>query len=496
MNIATLLSIVSETLPENVAVQDGVSSLTYAELDRLSNQLARKFQAQGIEAIAMLDTNSVAFPALFFAAAKAGVPFVPLNYRLTDAQLHTQAKLLGNAVLVTDMTGTNRMSSLPNLQISQRQALLAEAAGLEADPLDDPGVDTACWLFTSGTTGEPKTAVLKHENLSSYILGTVEAMGAEPGSTVLVSVPPYHIAGLAGVLSNVFSARKIAYLDQFTPQQWVEAAAELEITQAMVVPTMLQRILPILEESAKPLPKLRHLSYGGGRMPIALIEKALELLPEVGFTNAYGLTETSSTIALLGPEDHRVALASEDPAVRARLGSVGKPLPGLELQIRDDSGKALAAGERGEIWVKGPQIAGEYRGKGAILQDGWFCTRDEGWFDAEGFLFLLGRVDDVIVRGGENISPGEIEDVIRTSDTIADVAVVAADDSEWGEVPVAFVVPVAGATVDSEGIKALVRAKLRSSRVPSRVVEIAELPYNETGKLQRNVVRSLVNQSA
>ena len=231
-------------------------------------------------------------------------------------------------------------------------------------------------------------------------------------------------------------------------------------------------------------------------MPVDLIEEALRLLPEVGFTNAYGLTETSSTIALLGPEDHREALASQDPAVRARLGSVGKPLPNLELQIRGESGAVLGPGERGEIWVKGPQIAGEYRGRGATLVDGWFCTRDEGWLDADGYLFLLGRVDDVIVRGGENISPGEIEDVIRTDQAVADVAVVAGPDPEWGEVPVAFVVPHSGADVDEARIKSLVRARLRSSRVPSRVVTVEELPYNETGKLMRNSVRAMVSVHA
>lgn len=492
MNISTLLSIVAETLPENVAVQDEDSKLSYAELDRLSTQLAHGFRAENYEAVAMLDTNSVAFPAMFFAAAKSGIPFVPLNYRLTDAQLNTQGRLLGRALLVTDETGAARMGHLENLNVTLRSDILARADSAPTEALAESDAPTACWLFTSGTTGEPKTAVLRHENLSSYILGTVEPMSADPDAAVLVSVPPYHIAGLMGVLSNVFSGRRIAYLESFTPQAWVDMAANLGITQAMVVPTMLQRILPLLQESGQSLPALRNLSYGGGRMPVALIEQALELLPEVGFTNAYGLTETSSTIALLGPDDHRTALASSDPAVRARLGSVGKPLPSLELEIRDDSGTVLGAGERGEIWVRGPQIAGEYRGKGAILKGGWFCTRDEGWFDEEGFLFLLGRVDDVIVRGGENISPGEIEDVIHGAPNVADVAVVAQADSEWGEVPVAFVVPQPGTHIDEDAIKALVRVNLRSSRVPARIIVIAELPYNETGKLLRNSVRAML----
>ena len=142
-------------------------------------------------------------------------------------------------------------------------------------------------------------------------------------------------------------------------------------------------------------------------MPLELVERALELFPDTNFTNAYGLTETSSTIALLGPEDHRLAHTSNDPAVRARLGSVGQPLPTVEIEIRDEEGRPLPAGERGEIYVRGEQVSGEYRGRSALDADGWFPTRDAGWLDDEGYLFLAGRADDVIVRGGENISPGK-----------------------------------------------------------------------------------------
>lgn len=499
MNISTLLSIVAESLPGRIAVQDEHTRLTYAELDRLSTQLANLFRTVGHETIAMLGTNSVAFPALFFAAAKAGLPFVPLNYRLTDAQLERQGQLLGRSLLVTDPSGIDRLGHLENLTAVLRSVLLEEAKSASSEPLataEETGV-AACWLFTSGTTGEPKTAVLKHENLSSYILSTIDPMSSDEGDAVLASVPPYHIAGLAGILSNVFASRRVVYLESFTPEVWVDAAIRESVTQAMVVPTMLQRILPVLRETGRSLPSLRTLSYGGGRMPVELIHEALNLLPEVGFTNAYGLTETSSSIALLGPEDHRVALASDDPLVRARLGSVGKPLPGVELQIRNDLGEVVPARTRGEIWVRGPQVAGEYRGKGPILVDGWFCTRDEGWLDEDGYLFLLGRVDDVIVRGGENISPGEIEDVIRTHPAVADVAVVAKPDEEWGEVPVAFIVSHAGMpnTTQTE-IQELVRAQLRSSRVPAQVLCVDELPYNETGKLLRNPLRERLKETA
>jgi acyl-CoA synthetase (AMP-forming)/AMP-acid ligase II len=280
------------------------------------------------------------------------------------------------------------------------------------------------------------------------------------------------------VLSSIYAGRRIVYLSQFTPEAWVDVARREAITHAMVVPTMLGRILDHLEASGEGLPALRHLSYGGGRMPVSVIERALTLLPDTGFVNAYGLTETSSTIAILTPDDHREALASDDPSVRARLGSVGQPLPTLELEIR-----------KGEIWVRGEQVSGEYLGIGTTVRDdGWFPTNDGGRIDEGGYLFVEGRLDDVIVRGAENLSPGEIEDALVEHPAVTEAAVVGAPDDEWGEVPVAFVVTCANCT-DVE-LQTWVRDRLRSSRVPAQITFLDELPYSETGKLLRRVLKS------
>jgi acyl-CoA synthetase (AMP-forming)/AMP-acid ligase II len=194
--------------------------------------------------------------------------------------------------------------------------------------------------------------------------------------------------------------------------------------------------------------------------------------------NAYGLTETSSTIAILTPDDHREASASDDPAVRARLGSVGQPLPTIELEIRS-----------GEIWVRGEQVSGEYLGIGATVRDdGWFPTNDGGRVDEGGYLYVDGRLDDVIVRGAENLSPGEIEDALAEHPAVSEAAVVGVPDDEWGEVPVAFV--VRHGDVTDVDLQTWVRDRLRSSRVPARITFLDELPYSETGKLLRRVLRS------
>jgi len=279
-------------------------------------------------------------------------------------------------------------------------------------------------------------------------------------------------------------------------------AREERITNAFVVPTMLARIIDALDGAdADALPHLQAISYGGGKMPLALIERALDLFPDTHFTNAYGLTETSSTVTVLGPDDHRAAHASDDPNVRRRLVSVGRALPTLEIEIRDENGKALGPNQSGEIYVRGEQVSGEYLSKGSTLEsDGWFATRDGGSLDEEGYLFLEGRVDDVIVRGGENLSPGEIEDVLLTHPRVADAAVVGVPDEQWGEGVAAVVVlhdaTKSGGTAAVPGpaliaeLQQWVKDRLRSSRTPQQIEFANELPYNETGKLLRRVVRA------
>jgi acyl-CoA synthetase (AMP-forming)/AMP-acid ligase II len=222
-----------------------------------------------------------------------------------------------------------------------------------------------------------------------------------------------------------------------------------------------------------------------------VIERAMRVFPpQTDFTNAYGLTETSSTLTVLAPDDHRIAAASDVPEVRRRLASVGRALPGVEIEIRDAEGNKVGPGVRGEICVRGEQVSGEYLGKGSrVGADGFFPTRDGGWIDEEGYLFLEGRADDIIVRGGENMSPGEIEDVLLEHPCVEDCAVVGVPDEQWGEAVAAAIVVRSGSRVDAEDLREFVKQRLRSSRAPQHVVFRDELPYNETGKLLRRVVR-------
>jgi acyl-CoA synthetase (AMP-forming)/AMP-acid ligase II len=490
MHTSLLLDMAADGFGDRGAVTSAPARLSYAALADLSRRAAAWLTGRGAERVVLVDVNSAAVPVLLFGAGIAGVPFAPVNYRLADEQLRAILTRCAPCVAVVQDEAVPRAADIDGVTVVPHSAFFAELADTEPQPAaDGDSEDVAVLLFTSGTTGQPKAAVLRHRHLTSYIIGTVEFAAATEEEAALVSVPPYHIAGISAVLSSTYAGRRIVYLPAFSPAAWVAAARDEAVTHAMVVPTMLGRILDVLERDGITLPALRHLSYGGGRMPVPVIERALRLLPNVGFVNAYGLTETSSTIAMLGPEDHRTALASEDPAVRAVLGSVGRPLPGVQVEIRDDDGKPVPAGQSGELWVRGEQVSGEYADRASTPAGGWFCTRDTGFLDAGGFLYLQGRVDDVIVRGGENMSPGEIEDAITAHPAVSDAAVVGIPDSEWGEKVVAVVVLADGATATEEELREWVRGQLRSSKTPALIEFRPALPYSETGKLLRRVLK-------
>jgi acyl-CoA synthetase (AMP-forming)/AMP-acid ligase II len=494
MNLMMLLEMAASGLGDRVAFTNGEDSLTYAQLFDAAGSAAALVSDTKAEHLAILDVSSLAVPVGLFASAWSGLPFVPLNYRLTGAELDALTAQIAPAFLVTEAERVEQLAERSEGTVIAREAFLEQA---RARPAGEPSWsmdadEVAILLFTSGTTGPPKAAVLRHKHLVSYILGSVEFASATEDDAALVSVPPYHIAGIAAIASSVYSGRRIVQLPNFSAEAWIELAKKERVTNAFVVPTMLARIIDELGESASAdLPHLRALSYGGGKMPQSVIEKAMKLFPKTNFANAYGLTETSSTISILGPEEHRNAAASDDPKIRRRIVSVGRPLPSVEVEIRDDEGNKVGPDERGEIYVRGEQVSGEYRGRGSRLdRDGWFPTRDGGSMDADGYLFLEGRVDDIIVRGGENISPGEVEDVLLEHAAVADAAVIGVPDEQWGEAVAAAIVTKPGQSATFDELRSWVVDRLRSSRAPQRIDFCDELPYNETGKLLRRRVRA------
>ncbi len=498
MNIALLLEMAADAAPDRVGLVCDGRRWTYGELLAAARGAVELIAASGASHVALLDESSEAAVIALFGAALAGVPYCPLNYRLADEDL---AALLGRiepALVIGDAARVRRIGPGQQHSLHSREEFVvaAQAAIIDEERIYDFGEGVAVQLFTSGTTAAPKAAILRHSNLLGYILGSVEFGAADESDAALVVVPPYHIAGISALMSSIYANRRIVMMPAFTPEGWLQLVEAEKVTNAFVVPTMLTRIIGAMEEGGEcDVSSLRAVAYGGGKMPLEVIQKALAQFPHTGFTNAYGLTETSSTVALLGPDDHREAHASDDPKVRARLSSLGKPLPTVEIEIRDEDGNVLPPGEAGEIYVRGDQVSGEYKEKSALVEGGWFPTRDAGYMDEDGYLFLSGRADDVIVRGGENMSPGEIEDVLLTHPAIADACACAIPSVEWGEtVGVALVLREGHLEPDEAEIKELIRARLRSSRVPERVQVVNELPYNEMGKLLRREVKRILGE--
>ena len=492
-----LLEMAASAYENRTALGSRIDGISYASLRRTVAGGAAVIGASAAGSVAFVGLNGPALPALLMASAAAGVPFSPLNYRLSADALDRLLAQLDSPLVVVDDAVEGVVRHHDRVMTAGAWLAAAQAAppGAAADMADD---ECAVLLFTSGTTGRPKGVVLRHENLVSYVLGTVEFASADPGDAVLISVPPYHVAAIGSALTNLYAGRRMVYLPNFDPAAWLGLVTGEGITSAMVVPTMLARITDHLGDATAEVPTLRTLAYGGARMPATVLERALGLFPHAGFVNAYGLTETSSTIAVLTPEDHRQAAGSDDPRVRARLTSAGRPVPGIEAEVRGPDGRPASRGEAGELWVRGPQVSGVYQGIGSVLDDdGWFPTHDRARIDAGGYLFIEGRADDTIIRGGENIAPAEIEDVLVRHSAVREVAVVGVPDDEWGERIVAAVVPREGTFIDPDEIRSFVRARLRGSRTPDEIVIRRELPYTPTGKvLRREIVADLISPAS
>jgi fatty-acyl-CoA synthase len=442
MNIATILDMAADGFGERVAIGPRDGGLRVRDLRERARGLATHLPS-GITALATLAPTNEVTPIALFGAAEAGVSYAPLNFRLPEA---VQGELLDRIrpVAVLDPAWAVADSS--------------------ARPYPEEPEHPAVLLFTSGTSSTPKVAVLDHDNLLAYVFNTLDFASADEDEAVLVAVPPFHIAGVAAILSATFVGRRVVPLAHFDAVDWCTVARDEAVTHAFVVPTMLARIVEVIE--------------------------ALTLLPDVAFVNAYGLTETSSTVCVFGPDDHRIALASRDPAVRARLTCAGRPVPGIEIRIVDVDSEPIGADLVGEIQLRGAQIGGRYmEGEARLADDGWLSTGDYGWLDGEGYLFVEGRGDGTIIRGGENIAAAEVEDALLAHPGISAAAVVGLPDPEWGEAIAAMVAARPGELVTAEELRNFAHEHLGSLKTPGVVIVREALPQTPTGKILHRMVR-------
>jgi fatty-acyl-CoA synthase len=460
MNIAMVLEMAADGMGDRRAI----GSLTYTQVRAEARAVAKRLGDDTPDAttLASLLPNGDHLPVALFGAAWAGAAYAPLNFRLPEA---AQAELLA------------RLEPAARFDMGW----IGRGDPADGSPYVDEPARPAVLLFPSGTSAAPKAAVLRHDNLTAYLFNTLEFAGASEEEAALLAVPPFHIAGVAAVLSSTYVGRRLVPMARFDADDWLRLATDEAVTHAFVVPTMLARIVGALEADPGRRPRsLRSLAYGGARMPAPVLERALELFPDVDFVNAYGLTETSSTVAVLGPQDHRDAITADDAAVRRRLESCGRAVPGVEFRIVD-----------GEVWIRGDQVGGGYVGtESQVDAEGWLHTGDQGYLDDDGYLFVLGRGDDVIIRGGENISPSEIEDALLRHPAVVGAAVVGLPDVEWGERVAAMVtVRSDSGDVGPDALRDWSRQQLGGIKTPEVIVVADELPQTPTGKVLRRVVK-------
>jgi len=510
MNTVSFLAIPAGIVPDQEAIVSGADRFTYAEtfarVRRLAGALERLGVGRGTR-VAALHTNSHRYVEAYYATAMLGGVFVPVNYRAKRPELEhmlrsseAQVLFVGERYLA-DVDSLR--DSLPNLKtlvgfdegrgaMPSYESLLAGAAEREEEAeVDDD--DTSILMFTSGTTSLPKGVMLRFGDFSAYVTANVELADGTPRGAALLCAPLYHIAGATNMMTTLWTGRKLVMQPQFEPRSWLDLVEQERISHAFVVPTMMKHILDQPDLAERDLSSLEVLSYGGAQMPFPVIRRAIERFPKnVGFVNAFGQTETTSTLTVLGPEDHRLEGTPAEVELRTkRLKSIGRPLPDLEVRIVGEEGEALAAGEVGEIHVRTPRAMKGYAGAkdSPFTADGWLPTRDMGWIDEDGYLYVAGRKDDMIIRGGENIAPAEVEAVLVSHPAVEEAAVVGVPDDEWGQRVAAFVALRPGATVSADDLGEFCRQRLASFKKPELFRFLPELPKNPMGKILRRELR-------
>jgi acyl-CoA synthetase (AMP-forming)/AMP-acid ligase II len=512
VNAVSFLSIPAGIAPEQEALVCEGTRLTYAEtwarVRRLAGELARLGVGRGTR-VAALNVNSHRYVEAYYATALLGGVFIPLNYRAKPPELeHMLATGAPRVLFVGEryLDAVETVTSKPPVLIvfdgrargyPGYEELLADAAEHEEEAeVDDE--DIAILMYTSGTTALPKGVMLTHQDFTAYVTANVELADGTPRGAALLCVPLYHIAGATNMMTTLWTGRRLVLVPQFDPRGWLETVERERITHAFLVPTMLKRLLDEPDLERRDLSSLEILSYGGAAMPFPVIRRAIERFPRsVGFVNAFGQTETTSTLTILGPDDHRLEGTPAEVERRTkRLTSIGRPLPDVEVQIVGDEGTLLAPGEVGEICVRTPRVMKGYAGgESPLVRDGWLPTRDMGWIDEDGYLYIAGRKDDMIIRGGENIAPAEVEATLQSHPAVEEAAVVGVPDLEWGQRVAAFVVLRPGVSVGADALGEFCRQRLASFKKPETIRFVAELPKNPMGKILRRDLRAQLGTS-
>ena len=511
MNTTELLSITAAIVPDRHAIVFDEQRITFGQIADRVNRLANALSDLGIgsgDRVAVMQVNCNEHIESYFATAKVDGIFVPINFRARAEELTfmlndsgVKAIILGQRyqdmlrIIKPELTTLEHQISLegPGEGFLFYDDLLANASDEERFPTADDD-DVTIIMFTAGTTGTPKGVMLSHNSFSSYILANVDPVDMDSAEKNILTVPLHHIAGIQAVMAAIYGGRTLVLQRQFDEEGWMKLVQDEKVDRAMMVPTMLKRLMDQPTFKDYDLSSLQVITYGAAPMPLEVIKKAILEFPQTRFINAFGQTETASTITMLPPDAHDIHEGDPDFEIKMkRLGSIGKPLPDVEVLIVDEEGKEVAVGENGEIVARGERLMKGYWNREEAtketLRGGWLYTGDLGYWDDEGYIFLSGRAKDFLKRGGEMIAPEEVEQIIMSHPAVDEAAIIGIADVEWGERVRAIVVIKPGAELTAEEVIEHCRPRMAGFKRPEDVIFIDELPRNPMGKVLKRVLR-------
>jgi len=478
--------------PDRTALISSEGQLTYGELRARVMVTSRQLASLGVhtgDTVALLCRNGLHTPELIHAILYAGAVLMPLNTRLTAHEMAYQIEDATCRYLIYDdangQLAEDILGKLPGLSIIEYSKLreLPQAADTPIVPSIDLD-DVATIMYTSGTTGNPKGVIHTYGNHWASAIGSALNLGMSSEDMWLAAVPMFHISGLSILMRSVIYGMPIVIHEKFDAHQANTAIMEQGVTIVSVVSNMLTRMLEELGDRTYP-PHFRCMLLGGGPAPLPLLEACVE--KGIPVYQTYGMTETASQIVTLPPE-----------YMLTKLGSAGKPLFQSEVRIMDERGEEAAPNAPGEIHVRGPNVTSGYWGRpdatSEVLRHGWLATGDIGYLDEEGFLYVLDRRKDLIISGGENIYPAEIESVLTGHPSVVEAGVTGIADERWGQVPVAFIVPRAGVTITAEELQRYCHNRLARYKIPAHIYIVDSLPRNAAGKLLRRELQTYIDK--
>lgn len=491
--------------PERVALRYRDTQLTFEQLDAVSNQLANALIAEGFPPharIAFLDRNSDAFFPILFGVSRAGLTLATINFRLTAPEIayiledsDAEVIFVGRDYLESVMAAQDGLSRPRKIIVIHGDTRAADSLAnwLGHHPLTSPDLDirpesAAVQMYTSGTTGHPKGVELSH---ASMISSAIEGLSVwpflfKPDAAVLATMPLFHIAAANLCLAGLYAGARAEILRDSTPAEIISLIAANGISITPLPPALIHEIIRLPGLEALDFSRLDTLLIGGSSIPVELLQQAQKALG-CGFALSYGMTECCGGLTYLGPED-----CTHDAG--QKLKSAGKPLANNRIRIVDPEGRDLPVGRTGEILCKSDRVmTGYWRRPDATreaIRDGWYHSGDAGYLDEEGYLYIVDRIKDMVISGGENIYPAEIENELARHPAVDEVAVIGLADPKWGERLHACIILKPGMAPDEATLETFLRGKLAGYKIPRHYEFVEHFPRNATGKVLKRVMRS------